>query len=212
MNSPGFFGVSRTTLHRIENDNDFQLHFTANDTIVLAVLEVMADAPEKSSRDHESALDRARLSGRAVNAIERVWGADAKRRDLLAPDAHDRLRQLRGIGERTIREIEEAVVAWGFTGIGGKRRADPFQRVRLTHRGRLDAALRALGTREILVLLSDICGEHIAACRQRLTRKLSQRRRRRYERAVAYYVRCKEHLDRCLENAPTLQRGEYLET
>jgi hypothetical protein len=154
-----------------------------------------------------SALDRERLSARAVHAIERVWGRDAKRRHLLALDAYERLRQARGVGAHSITEIERAVAAWGFDGIGGKRGADPERRKQLLHRNRLNAALRAVGAKTTLILLSELSREQIVAHRQRLTWRPSRRHRARCERAILYYTQCEEHFRECARTAPLLEEG-----
>jgi len=115
-----------------------------------------------------------------------------------------RLRRLRGIGERTIAEIREAVVAWGGEGFGAAAPADPALLALAMHRARLGAALRALGARDILVLLTEVCRQHVEACEQRLKRKLPRWRRRRYEIALDYYGRCAAHFERCIDDSLVL--------
>jgi hypothetical protein len=159
------------------------------------------DGGDSVDRD-ATAFDRGLLSARAINAIERIWGADAKRQVLLERDAYRRLRQARGVGAHSIAEIERAVLAWGFEGIGGKRALDESQRKRLAHRNRLGGALRDIGAQELLLQLAEICAERLAAYRQRLTRRLSRLHRAKCERAAAYYARCEVEFRRFAELAP----------
>ncbi|HEY4016068.1 MAG TPA: hypothetical protein VGM06_22185 [Polyangiaceae bacterium] len=149
-----------------------------------------------------SAFDRGRLGSRALNAIELLWGRDAKRGHLLEPDAYERLRRARGIGERSIAQIERAVVAWGFDGIGGRRAFDTGGRKEWTHRNRLEAILREVGPRDMLLLLGQLCEERVASCRQKVSRRSSRLRRARSERAIVYYSVCSEYFRRCAEGAP----------
>lgn len=95
-----------------------------------------------------SALDRTRLTARSLNAIELLWGSAAKRAHLLETDAYERLCRTRGIGKRSIAEIERAVLAWGLAGIGGKRDWGASSRKRLICRKRLDAVLRDVGPKD----------------------------------------------------------------
>jgi hypothetical protein len=186
------------------------LHYFDDDSDVAPFVPTRATEPNdmadrSTDADPEaSALDRARLSARAINAIERIWGRDAKRRQLVEPDAYQRLRQTRGIGDRSIAEIERAVIAWGFDGIGGKRAVDPSHRKRLIHQRRLSAALRDLGARGTLLLLSELCAERLASYRQKFARRPSRLHRARYERAVVYYTQCDAHFREWAEAAPVL--------
>jgi hypothetical protein len=155
------------------------------------------------ARDPEaSAFDRARLGSRALNAIELLWGRDARRQNLLEPDAYERLRRARGIGERSITQIERAVVAWGFDGIGGRRAFDTGGRREWTHRSRLEAILRELGPKQMLQVLGELCDERVASCRQKVSRRSSRLRRARSERAIVYFATCGEYFRRCSEGAP----------
>ncbi len=155
-----------------------------------------------------TALDRGRLRARALHVIERLWGKDAKKRDLLEPNAYARLRQTHGVGEGCIAEIERAVIAWGFDGIGGKRALDEAHRRRLMHRTRLNAALRDLGVRQTIELLADLCSEHVAAHVQRSTHRPSKLRRAKSQRAVSYYGDWRLALQRCVDGAPVAQITE----
>jgi hypothetical protein len=149
-----------------------------------------------------SALDRGRLGSRALNAIELLWGHEATRGNLLEPDAYERLRRARGIGERSITQIERAVVAWGFDGIGGRRAFDTGGRKEWTHRNRLEAILREVGPKRMLLVLGELCDERVASCRQKVSRRSSRLRRARSERAIVYYTVCGEYFRRCAEGAP----------
>jgi sugar phosphate isomerase/epimerase len=150
-------------------------------------------------------LDASAFDRRRLNAIERIWGPEARRRDLIQADSYSRLRRARRVGKGTIEEIERAVVAWGFEGVGG--RDAPFETSReAMHRRRLDAALQEMGVKTLLEVLSQLCAERVAGARQALVRRLSQKRRVQHEQSVAYYTVVHEFLHRCAEGAPTRAR------
>ncbi len=162
-------------------------------------------AAREVARDPQaSALDRSRLGSRALNAIELLWGPGATRSQLTEPDAYERLRRARGIGIRSIAQIERAVVAWGFDGIGGQASFDTSGRRSWIHRNRLEGVLRDVGPQQMLMLLSQLCAERVASSRQRVSHRSSRLRRARCERAIAYYSRCSEYFQACADGAPIL--------
>lgn len=168
----------------------------------------MTTRKEPITDPESSALDRGRLKARALHVIERLWGKNAKKRDLLEPDAFARLRQTHGVGEGCIAEIDRAVIAWGFDGIGGKRALDDTHRRKLQHRTRLNAALRDLGVRQTIEVLADLCDEHVAAFEQRSTHRPSKLRRAKSQRAIAYYADWRLALQRCVDGAPVAEMTE----
>ncbi len=151
-----------------------------------------------------SALDSTRLSARALNAIELLWGREAKKCHLLKEDAYQRLCQTRGIGKQSIAEIERAVVAWGFEGIGGRRAWDESGRRLVTHRKRLEAVLRDVGPKGMLTLLAELCEQRSASSHQKVSTRSSRLRRARCMRAVVYYARSSAYFRRCLASVPAL--------
>jgi len=152
-----------------------------------------------------SALDRVRLRSRAINAIELLWGPEARRGNLLEPDAYARLRRLRGLGQRSLDEIQAAVVAWGFDGVGGRLGFNGGERRAMTRRKGLSAALRELGAKQLLLVLGQLCEERAASCRQKMARRSSgygRARRVRLERDLVYHGLCADFFGRCAAAAP----------
>ncbi len=152
----------------------------------------------------ESALDATMLSPRVLNAIERIWGPEARKRHLLEPNAFARLKQIRGVGPSSIGEVERALLAWGLGGLAGRSEAlDPHAKRRLVHRNRLHRALDYLGAVELLRMLAEICAERRAWYWKRSS--VGRRRdlyRSKLERRLLYYSRCEEVFTRSAGDAP----------
>lgn len=150
----------------------------------------------------DSALDPSRLSGRARNAIERIWGANVTREDLTAPDAYVKLCATQGVGARTLAEIDAAMRAWGCAGLGGRAMLDDAQLRRLRARAKLWPLFRSLGPREVVLLLAEFCAEQIAKARHRLARPASKSRVARQRASLAFHLACEATLRPAVESLP----------